>query len=97
MPISLPLNSRYLRTDPIKFNGEETIGWWAGTGWLESEATQTIVATASQAGRLDNIANEFLGSSDLWWTLLYYNKKTDINWPRAGDEVAIPNTSLLGT
>jgi hypothetical protein len=98
MPIKLPLNSRYLRTEVIKHKGKETVAWWEGTDWLESAPRTTIVATSSQAGRADLIANQFFGSSDLWWVILYYNKQTDINWPRPGDEVAIPKTGLvLGT
>jgi len=98
MPINLPLNSRYLNTEVIKHKDKETIAWWAGTDWLESAPSQTIVATSALEGRLDLVAHQYLGSTSLWWTIMYYNKQTDINWPRAGDEVAIPNSSLvLGT
>ena len=98
MAVNLPLNSRYLNTEVIKHKEKETLAWWAGTDWLESAPSQTIVITSTQAGRLDLIADEFLGSTDLWWAIMYYNKQTDLNWPKAGDEVAIPNSGLvLGT
>ena len=98
MAINLPLNSRYLNTEVIKHKGLETIAWWSGTDWLESAPARTIIATSVTAGRLDLIADTYLGSTALWWAIMYYNKKTDINWPKAGDEVAIPSSSLvLGT
>jgi len=96
--VDVPLNSRYLNTSAIKHNGKETLGLWSGEDWLESTPTSTIVATASQAGRADLIAAQYLGSVDFWWAILYYNNKTDINWPRAGDEVQIPSAAyVLGT
>ena len=98
MAIELPLNSRYLHIDPIKYQGRETLAWWPGADWLDSAPVQTVVINRSFAGRADLIANQYLGSSDLWWVILYYNRVTDINWPRPGDEVQIPNSNLvLGT
>ena len=98
MPIDLPLNSRYLRVDVITHQGQETVAWWPGASWIKARPAQTIVATSGQAGRLDLIANTYLGAPDLWWAILYYNNVTDINWPRAGDVVAIPPfNSVMGT
>ena len=96
--VDVPLNSRYLKTEVIKHDNEETLGLWPGEDWLTSAPALTIVTTASQAGRVDLIADEYLGSVDFWWAILYYNNKTDINWPRAGDEVSIPSAAnVLGT
>lgn len=86
--VDLPLNSRYLFTDIVKFNNHETMAWWSGTSWINNPPAQTIVAKPGD--RADSIAYQYLGSSDLWWAILYYNKVTDVNWPRPGDEVAIP-------
>jgi len=93
MAIELPLNSRYRFTEIIDHLGIQTLGRWPGFKWLDSEPSQVIVVDASRAGRPDLIANEYLGSPDLWWAIVYYNNARDINWPRPGDEVSIPNAN----
>ena len=90
MSAGLPINSRYRRTAKTQYKGKNTISVWSGASWLESAPSEVIVATSANAGRLDLIAYRYLGSPDLWWAILYYNKQNDMNWPRAGDEVAIP-------
>lgn len=93
--MSLPLNSRYLDTEVIKHNGKETLGRWPGTSWIDIEPAKTIVVSKSLAGRLDLIASRQLGDAGLWWAIMYYNRATDVNWPRAGDEVKIPPRSYV--
>lgn len=94
--VDLPLNSRYLFIDAVKFGGHDTMAWWPGTSWIDNPPDQIIIAKPGD--RPDLIANQYLGSPDLWWAIVYYNKVTDVNWPRPGDEVAIPKTAdVLGT
>lgn len=93
MSITLPIDSRYKFTAMTIHNGCETLGMWPDYTWIDSEPEQIIVAVT--AGRLDKLANQYLGDPNLWWVLLYYNQVTDINWPRPGDEVKIPNRSII--
>ena len=95
MAIRLPLNSRYKNTETVVHEGRETLGRWAGFTWLNSDPQLTIVADVANAGRPDMIANEYLGSPDFWWAIVYFNNATSVNWPRAGDEVAIPASGLV--
>lgn len=98
MAIDLPLNSRYRYTKVVRHNGVETIGMWPGFKWMSEPPFTTIVATTANQGRLDLIAAEYFGAPDYGWAIMYYNNARDLNWPRAGDEVKIPNPSLvLGT
>ena len=90
MPSGLPLNSRYLFIDTTQHKGEETLAWWAGAEWIDSAPARTVVAASGMAGRPDLVANKYLGSPDLWWVLVYYNKVTSVNWPRIGDVVLVP-------
>ena len=91
----LELNSRYLFTDTIIHKGKETIGWWSGTDWINSEPSETIVVSPKQVGRPHLIANEYLGDPNLWWAIVYYNGATSLNWPRPGDEVKIPQRNVV--
>jgi hypothetical protein len=95
MAIRLPVNSRYRLTDVVMHQNSETLAWWSGADWIDESPIATIMATSGLAGRLDLIATKYLGSPDLWWVIMYYNKVTDINWPYAGDLVAIPPTNAI--
>lgn len=89
----LPRLSRFLFTDIVNHKGQKTLGSWPGFKWRDSEPTQTIIASTQNQGRPDLIAAQYLGSPDYWWAIMYCNNATDLNWPRAGDEVNIPNIS----
>jgi len=95
MPVSLPINSRYRYTAAISHKGHDTIGVWPGFNWVNDQPGQYVIATSDLVGRCDLIAMRYLGSTDLWWVIMYYNKITDINWPRAGDQVAIPDRASV--
>ena len=95
MPISLPINSRYRYTPTVNYKGNTIPGIWPGFNWLTDQPQQYIAATADLIGRCDLIASRYLGSVDLWWAIMYYNNITDINWPRAGDQVAIPSRASV--
>jgi hypothetical protein len=91
----LDLNSRYLFIDVVKHRGNETLGWWPGADWINEKPTSIIVATSRNSGRPDLIADEYLGDPNYWWALVYYNKATDLNWPKAGEEVQIPPRNFV--
>ena len=95
MPIDLPLNSRYLSSTVIKHNGVETIGMWSDVDWMDSAPAKAIVVSSSYIGRPDLIAHDYLGSIEYWWAIVRYNKVTDINWPKAGDRVLIPDSAII--
>ena len=98
MPVDIPLNSRYKTTDVVRYKDQELLGSWPGFDWLNSEPWKIITIDASQAGRLDLIANQYYGLVDYWWAIMYYNNATNLNWPRAGDVVKLPSPSaILGT
>lgn len=93
--VDIPQNSRYRRTPPVKFNGSDTFGPWEEPEFLNSEPLTTIIASGANAGRADIISNDFYGTPDFFWAIIAYNRSTDINFPKAGDEVRIPRPSLV--
>ena len=93
--LNLPTNSRFKAADIIDYGGVPTLGLWPGYSWINDSPIQIVVATALNAGRLDLIANQYLGDVELWWAIMYYNGVSDINWPRAGDEIKIPSLSSI--
>lgn len=95
MAINLPLNSRYNHTDIVTHNGHETLGVWPGFSWINDPPAETVIAKPEYAGRLDRMAQDYLGAPDLWWVIMYYNHITDITWPRPGDVVNLPSLSSV--
>lgn len=95
MAANSPSNSRFRKTPNIGYNGYNTIDRWNGFDWINTSPARTIVINSAMAGRLDLIANAELGTPELWWAIMYYNNQTDINWPRAGDEVKIPRLNYV--
>jgi len=93
--LNIPQNSRYKTTQVVKYNGMEMLGKWPGFSWIKSDPFYTIIVEPDQVGRLDVLAKQHLGSPDLWWAIMYFNNITDINWPRSGDVVKIPNPALI--
>ncbi len=91
MSVDLPINSRFRFTSIVEHRGNEMPGSWPGFDWRQR--TKVIKVSARFAGRLDLIANEYFGSPDYWWAIMFFNNVTDVNWPRAGDSVRLPRTS----
>jgi hypothetical protein len=91
MPVKIPINSRYRNTAVVRFKGVDTFGMWKGFDWKNTAPTLVVVVKSGDAGRWDLLANKYLGTTDLWWALMYYNNRTDINGPKAGDTINIPS------
>ena len=95
MAIRVSSNSRFRVTQAVRFQGQETFGSWAQPEFMDSPVFTTIIADNTNEGRLDLLSQRFFGTPDYWWAIMAYNKTFDINWPRAGDEVMIPDPELV--
>ena len=95
MAFDLPIDSRYRNTPAIIIEGAETLSKWVEPAFLDSAPVETIIATTAVEGRVDLISDQFLGSPKFAWAIIAYNRKTDINWPKAGDQVRIPVPELV--
>ena len=88
-------NSRYRQTPIVKFDGFDTLGPWTEPEFLESNPLTTLIADGTNAGRADLISQQFYGTPDFFWAIIAYNRSTDINFPKTGDEVRIPSPLLV--
>lgn len=91
--------SRFSKTDPVLFDGNETYGRWNSplTSTVYSNLV-LIVVNANYAGRPDLIANKLYGDPSLDWMLIAVNNATEaLNWPSAGDTIKVPNPSIVSS
>ncbi len=95
MPVLVPINSRFRTSQIVTFNGVETFARWPDLEFMDTTPTTTIITDTKNAGRLDLISTEFFGSPDFWWAIMAFNRVSQLNWPQAGDEVKIPQPSLV--
>ena len=101
MAIETESISRFIDTDPIKFNGIETFGKWQAPSFLDRSVLgeDDIIKLQIEnrlEGRPDLIALEQYGNSLLEWVVVMFNKpKNPLNWPLTGEIIELPATVIV--
>lgn len=91
MALNIPLNSRFVNTQIVRFDGVETFARWPQISYLSTKPIAIFTVTPDRASRLDLLSNDYYGTPDYWWAIMAYNQKTELGWPKAGDVVKIPD------
>jgi len=72
----LAQNSRYVQGGITEKNST-ALEWWERTTFALDETDTKYTIDTKSAGRLDLIAEAFLGDSHLWWFIAQYNAILD--------------------
>lgn len=89
------INSRFRSTPSVQFNGENILGRWVDPEFMDAPPFATITVESNREGRLDLISNDYYSTPNMWWAIMAYNKMTNINWPKTGDIINIPDPVLV--
>ncbi len=98
MSFNISPKSRYYGTSKIKYPAfrsgidVDMFSRWTGMSAFSGvDPIVSIVATPEIAGRCDLIAKRVYGDESYWWIIQAYNGSFDINYPKVGDNVSIPD------
>lgn len=69
-------NSRYVSGGITEVNTKR-LEWWERSEFQLSDSDTSYVVERRTAGRIDLIAQAFLGNSHLWWLIAQYNALLD--------------------
>lgn len=100
MPIILPSNSRYKRTDQITVNGKTSFGLLSGFNFLDKNFVGNqkvkIIIKPKYVHSPTLIAKDYYGDPGLYWVIVLFNSPRSIfRWPELGQEIEIPNPKLV--
>ena len=98
MPIELITNGRFNQSEPVVKNGQLTYGLWAKQDFLKEQADDDIIYIVdnTKAGRIDLIANDVYGTTDLYWIIPAAMHQINFaNWPTTGTVLRLPSISRV--
>lgn len=94
---TLVQNSRYVVGGQTETNSKR-LEWWERAEFLLDESDTRYVVDKITQGRLDLIAEAYLGDSHLWWFIAQYNAVLDpYSEITEGRVLRIPNKDRLQT
>ena len=97
--LELDLYSRFKGTGTTLLDSCEVFGVWTKpsllTRVLRDDQIQYYVVNNSKAGRPDLISYEIYGTTLLDWLVIAFNRGEVLNWPRAGQVIKLPISSLV--
>lgn len=94
---TLVQNSRYVVGGETEVN-QTALEWWERTVFTLDDSDTTYTVEAKAVGRLDLIAQAYLGDSSLWWLLAQYNMILDpYSEITVGRVLRIPSTARVKT
>jgi len=75
---TLVQESRYVVGGQSEVNNQGTrLEWWERQEFTLDESDTLYTVDQKSVGRLDNIADAFLGDDNLWWLIAQYNAILD--------------------
>jgi len=99
MPIEPPTGSRFVESEPIIENGQETWGLWKTPTFMQNLKDEDYIrysVTNQMAGRPDKISDDIYGTTIYDWTLLAVNHVSDpLDWPKTGEVILAIRRELL--
>jgi hypothetical protein len=92
--------SRFKSTQPVVYDGLETMGVWRKpyflTAELPSNLCGTYVVPSNMNGRPDLISNFLYKTTRYDWVLIAFNNVVDtLNWPPTGLQIKYPVKSVI--
>jgi len=92
--------SRLNLNEDIIYDDVVTVGRWQRQGFLTKRPPQASIrvfrVTSALEGRPDLIAESIYGVSALDWVLIAFNNvREPLNWPRTGDIIEYPISSIV--
>lgn len=95
----LPHYSRYVDTESIFWNGEETLGLYELPDRLKNLESADLInykVQSGHAGRPDLISEEYYRTPYFSWVIVMHNKpRNPIGWPKLGEVISIPKSSVV--
>lgn len=87
--------SRFVKTERIIVDGQETYGTWNQPNFLSKRPPEGDIGvfrvTSAVEGRPDLISNQVYGTPLFDWVIISFNGVVDtLNWPKAGDTIEYP-------
>ena len=94
----LPHYSRYIDTERIFWEGNESLGLYVVPEKIRSLEPKDLISvkiTPGFAGRPDLISQEYYSTPYYSWIILMHNAPLNtIGWPKQGDTITIPNSTV---
>ena len=89
--------SRYVAGGKSEIS-DARIEWWERAEYNYSDTDTMYVVDLKTAGRIDLIAQAYLGDSHLWWLIAQYNSILDVTAEiRVGRVLHIPSSNRVQT
>ena len=99
MAFDLPHYSRYINSERIFWEDEESFGLYKANEKIKSLTPEDLInvkITPGLAGRPDLIAQEYYNTPYYSWIIVIYNAPLNpIGWPKQGDVITIPKPSVV--
>ncbi len=100
MPIILPSNSRFKRSDQVVRDGKTSFGVTKGFDFLDPSIVGNRVVTVTVSGKQVHnpaqIAFDIYGDPALYWVVVLFNAPRSIfRWPELGQEIQVPKPALV--
>lgn len=99
MSFDLPHYSRYINTERIFWDSEESLGLYSVPDRIKNLEPKDLISvkiTPGFAGRPDLIAQEYYNTPYYAWVIIIHNSPLNpIGWPKQGDVITIPNSVVV--